>query len=145
MQQIIHRLTSKTYPPITGIKVLPDLQLSCNCPATFNAFTISATSLPAILELKMSTNHDSTNVANFFISDNKRLGASTNGIYSYDFIYKYWPGDKVYIVNSGGKAGPYKVESADGGKYVLCDDYGITANGGQSYLEDELELYDPFA
>ncbi|EGU76576.1 hypothetical protein FOPG_11170 [Fusarium oxysporum f. sp. conglutinans race 2 54008] len=67
------------------------------------------------------------------------------GVNAYGVNYKYSPGDKVYLVNSGGKAGPYKIESADGGKYVLCDDYGITANGGRSYLEDELELYDPFA
>ncbi|KAI1009479.1 hypothetical protein LB504_003148 [Fusarium proliferatum] len=88
----------------------------------------------------MSTNDDPTNDTNFVVSDNKRPGISAYGV-----NYRYSPGDKVYLVNAGGKTGPYKVESADGGKYVLCDDYGVTANGGQSYLEDELELYDPFA
>ncbi|RKK79792.1 hypothetical protein BFJ69_g4609 [Fusarium oxysporum] len=88
----------------------------------------------------MSANDDPTNDTNFVVSDNKRPGVNAYGV-----NYKYSPGDKVYLVNSGRKAGPYKIESADGGKYVLCDDYGITANGGRSYLEDELELYDPFA
>ncbi|KAG9503240.1 hypothetical protein J7337_006083 [Fusarium musae] len=88
----------------------------------------------------MSANDDSTNDTNFVVSDNKRPGVN-----AYDINYKYSPGDKVYLVTSGGKEGPYKVESADGGNYVLCDDYGITANGGRSYLEDQLELYDPFA
>ncbi|CVK92169.1 uncharacterized protein FMAN_07127 [Fusarium mangiferae] len=86
----------------------------------------------------MSTNNEPTNDTTFFLS-------TGSGIYAYGVNYKYLPGDKVYLVNAGGKTGPYKVELVDGGKYVLCDDNGVTANGGQSYLEDKLELYGPFA
>ncbi|KAF5019103.1 hypothetical protein F66182_8899 [Fusarium sp. NRRL 66182] len=76
----------------------------------------------------------------FIVSGGKRPGVE-----QYDVNYKYAPGDKVFLLSSGQKLGPYKVESTNGGKYVLCDNSGITARGGQAYQEHELTLYDPFA
>ncbi|KAF9777391.1 hypothetical protein IL306_004439, partial [Fusarium sp. DS 682] len=76
----------------------------------------------------------------FAISERKRPGVD-----DYNVKYKYAPGDKIFLLSSGQKLGPYKVESTDDEKYVLCDKSGVTARGGQAYQEHELELYDPFA
>jgi hypothetical protein len=76
----------------------------------------------------------------FIVAKGKRPGVD-----DYGTECKYSPGDKVYLYVSGHREGPYKIEGAENGKYTLCDDYGSTIKNGNSYDENDLELYDPFA
>lgn len=72
-------------------------------------------------------------------------GGGRPGVDRYATNYKYFPGDKVYLLISGQREGLYKIESAEDGMYTLCNDSGIAVKDGQAYGEDELELHDPFA
>ncbi|UPK96483.1 hypothetical protein LCI18_007418 [Fusarium solani-melongenae] len=77
---------------------------------------------------------------NFVIAKGKRPGVD-----DYGSTYIYSPGDMVYLIISGRREGPYKVEGANDGKYTLCNSSGVTVKNGQAYHEHQLELYDPFA
>jgi hypothetical protein len=82
--------------------------------------------------------HNSVDNHDFVVGDKKP------GVDDYGKEYKYSPGDKVWLCVFGQREGPYKVESAEDGKYTLCDEYGISAKGGNAFDEGDLELHDPF-
>ncbi len=77
----------------------------------------------------------------FVVADDKKAGVE-----EYEVQHKYTAGDVVYLLCIGGQQqGPYKIEAAEKGMYTLCDLKGATVNGGTTYKEDDLKLYNPFA
>jgi hypothetical protein len=96
---------------------------------------------PQTSSIKVRSNiRNSVDEPNFVVAKGKRPGVD-----DYGNNYTYSPGDRVYLVISGCKEGPYKIEGANDGRYTLCNDSGVTVENGQAYHENQLELYDPFA
>lgn len=58
--------------------------------------------------------------------------------------YKFTTGEQVYLSRNGVKEGPYKIQEPKDGKYVLCDNSYKVIDGGKSFDEKDLSLYDPF-
>lgn len=59
----------------------------------------------------------------------------------YKHVYKFTPGDKVYICawRECKRRGPYLIEAAEDGKYRLCDTAFKTIDGGKTFEQRELE------
>ncbi|RTE80876.1 hypothetical protein BHE90_004586 [Fusarium euwallaceae] len=64
----------------------------------------------------------------FVIAKGKRPGVD-----DYVNSYTYSPSDMVYLIISGRREIPYKVEGANDGKHTLCNASGVTVKNGQGW------------
>lgn len=56
----------------------------------------------------------------------------------YAHVYKFSPGEEVYLSRSGTQEGPYVIYSREDRKYKLCDKNGNIVKNGEAYSEREL-------
>ncbi|ROW05708.1 hypothetical protein VMCG_05217 [Cytospora schulzeri] len=59
-------------------------------------------------------------------------------IEKYSHVYKFSPGEEVYLYRSGAQEGPYLIYSRGENKYRLSDKYGNLAKNGEAFSEGEL-------